>query len=42
MSEQKYMLHSYEDCFGKLSDRNSIKDGLVGALGIRAYAVKQY
>ena len=42
MSEQKYMLHSYEDCFGKFSDRNSIKYGLGGALGSMVDAVKQY
>ena len=42
MPEQKYMSHRSEDCFGKRSDRKSIKDGLGGALGSKADALKQY
>ena len=36
------MLYSAEDCFGKCSNQNTIKDGLVGPMGSRAEAVKQY
>ena len=42
MSEQIYMLHSCEDCFGKSSENNSIKYGLVGDLNNSVYAAKQY
>ena len=42
MPERKYMLHSSEKCFGKRSNQQSIKEGLGGALGNRADAVKQY
>ena len=40
--EQKYMLHSYGDCFGKRSYQKSIKDGLGVALYSRANDVKKY
>ena len=36
------MLHSSEDYFGKLSNQKTIKDGLVGPLGSRTDAAKQY
>ena len=42
ISEQKYMLHSSEDYFGKRSDQKTIKEGLGGPLGSRSDAVKQY
>ena len=42
MPEQKYMSHSSENCFGKHSGQHSIRDVLVGALGNRYTAVKQY
>ena len=42
MHEKKYMSHSSEDCFGKRSYQNSIKDGLGGPVGSRDDAVKQY
>ena len=40
--KQKYMLHITEECFGKLSDQNSIRYGLGGIMGSRDEAVKQY
>ena len=36
------MSYSAEDCFGKCSNQNTIKDGLGGHMGIRSEAVKQY
>ena len=40
--ERKYMLQFSEECFGKLSDQNSIRYGLGGIMGSRYEAVKQY
>ena len=42
MPEQKYMLHSAEDCFGKGSNHNSIRGGMVGPMGSMAEDLKQY
>ena len=42
MPERKWKSHSSENFFSKRSDRASIKDGLVGALGNWADAVKHY
>ena len=42
MPDQKYMSHSYENCFGKLYDPQYIKEGLRGDLGDRDDAVKHY
>ena len=40
--DQKYMLHSADNLFGKLSDHNSVKDGQVGPMGISYEAMKQW
>ena len=40
--KQKYMLHITEECFGKLSDQNSIRYGLGVIMGNRYEVVKQY
>ena len=40
--ERKYMLKLSENCFGRCSDKQSIKDGLGRDLGNRDDAVKQY
>ena len=42
MPEKKCILHSSENCFGKLSDQHSIKECLVGYLGNRADSVNNY
>ena len=36
------MSHSAEDCFGKRTNHNTIKDGLVGPMVSRAEYMKQY
>ena len=41
MPDQKYMLHSAEDCTGMRTNRN-IKDEIGGSVGSRADTVKQY
>ena len=40
--EQKFMLHSAEDCFVKCTNQETIKDRLGGPMGSRAEYVKQY
>ena len=42
MPEKNYMSHSYEGCFGKLTNQNTINDRMVGPMGSRSEAVKQY
>ena len=42
ITERNYMSHNSEDCFGKCSDQDSIKDVLGGPTVIRDKAVKQY
>ena len=42
ITERKYMLHSSEDCFGKRSDQNPIRDGLGEPMGIRDEYIKQW
>ena len=42
MTQQKYISHSVEDCFGKHTNQNTINDGLWGPVGSSAEAVKQY
>ena len=42
ITERNYMSHSAEDCFGKRSNHNSIRDGLVIHMESRAEAVKQW
>ena len=40
MPEQKYMPHSSKNCCGKISDQQSVKDGLGGDLGNRTDVIK--
>ena len=40
--KKKYKSYSSKNCFGKISDQELVKDGLVGSLGNRADAVKYY
>ena len=40
--ERKYMLHRSENCLGKRSNHNSVKEELGGSLGNRDYSVKHY
>ena len=40
--EKIYMLHSFENCYGKSSDQHSIQEGLGGAIVNRDDAVKHY
>ena len=42
LTEQKYILHSTEKCFGKCYDQKFITDSLGGSLGSSSKAVKQY
>ena len=42
INEQKYMPHSYKDCFGEITNQKTIEDGLGGYMGSRDEAVKQY
>ena len=42
MSEQKYMAHISENCYGNRSDQHSIKEGLVGDLDNRYDVVNKY
>ena len=42
MSEQRYISHSAEECFGKRTNKKTIKYGLGRPIGIRSEAVKQY
>ena len=42
MNERKCKSHSSENCFGKRSDHEYIKEGMGGRIGNRATAAKQY
>ena len=42
INKRKYMLHIFENCFGKRSNHKYIKKGLGVALGNRADAIKKY
>ena len=42
MSDQKYMLHSTEYCFGNISYQKFIRDILGGTMVIMSESVKQY
>ena len=42
MPEKNYMSHSAEECFGKRTNQQTIKDGLGVHIGGRYETVKQY
>ena len=42
ITEQNYMSHNSEDCFGKIYNQKSINGGMGGPMGIRTEDVKQY